>query len=96
MPKKRNRYHIKKLKKQGFSRIILAAFLIAGILIIGLIFFNPLVWRLNLRAELEKSKIASTIYDRDGAAIATLYSKTRLWVPINQIPSDLPARFYCY
>jgi penicillin-binding protein 1A len=93
MPKKRNRYRFKQPKKREFSRIILAVFLIVGILIIGLIFFNPLVWRLNLRAELEKSKIASTVYDRDGAAIATLYSKTRLWVPMNQIPVTLPQAF---
>jgi penicillin-binding protein 1A len=57
------------------------------------IFFNPFVWRLDLRAELEKSKIASTVYDRNGAAVVTLYSKTRLWAPLNRIPRQLRNAF---
>jgi penicillin-binding protein 1A len=93
MPKRRNRYHVKPVKRHGLLRLVLALFLIAGTFVIGLVFFNPLVWRLNLRAELEKSKIASTIYDRDGAEIATLYSKVRLWTPLSQMPPALPQAF---
>ena len=59
----------------------------------GLIFFNPFVWRLNLRAELEKSKVASTVYDRNGAPVITLYAKTRLWVPFREIPKALRDAF---
>jgi penicillin-binding protein 1A len=52
-----------------------------------------MVWHLNLSAELKKSRLASTLYDRDGAEIATLYSKTRLWAPLGQIPPALPEAF---
>jgi penicillin-binding protein 1A len=99
MPKKhknrgsRVRVRLIQRKQSSFSRIILAVLLSISFIVIGLIFFNPLVWRLNLRSELEKSKIASTIYDRHGAAVATLYSKTRLWVAYDQIPQDLSKAF---
>lgn len=83
-----------KLKKTNwFLRLSLAFFLLGGAALIGLIFFNPFVWRLNLRAELEKSKAASTVYDRNGEPVATLYSKPRLWVPINDIPKKLQEAF---
>lgn len=58
-----------------------------------MVFFNPLVWRLNLRSELEKSKLATTVYDRDGEPVATLFAKTRLWASLTEIPKDLQNAF---
>lgn len=63
--------------------------LITGFAVIGLVFFNPWVWKLDLRSELEKSKIATTLYDRNGEPIAGLFPNTRLWVPLRDIPLDL-------
>lgn len=82
-------------KKRGriFFRFLIGLALLVGFGIIVLVFFNPLVWRLDLRSELEKSKIATTVYDRDGEPIATLYAKTRLWVPLKDIPKDLQNAF---
>lgn len=79
----------KKVKTKKFSRIILGLILFSGFLLLFIIFFNPVVWRLNIRQELEKSKIASTVYDRRGEPIVTLYAKTRLWVPIKKMPDNL-------
>lgn len=79
--------------RHRFFRFILGLILIAGFLLVAFIFFNPLVWRLNLRAELESSKSASTVYDRNGKAIVTLYSKTRLWAPLSVIPKALQHAF---
>ncbi|HBE79607.1 MAG TPA: hypothetical protein DDW65_17795, partial [Firmicutes bacterium] len=89
----RARVRLNQEKRNSFPRIILAVLLSTSFVVIGLVFFNPLVWRLDLRSELERSKIASTIYDRHGAAVATLYSKTRLWVAYDQIPQDLSKAF---
>ena len=74
-------------------RLILGGFLLAGFGLAAMIFFNPFVWRLNLRAELEKSKIASTVYDRNGQVVANLYAKTRVWVPLREIPSEVREAF---
>ena len=74
-------------------RIILGGFLLAGFGLAVMIFFNPFVWRLNLRAELEKSKIASTVYDRNGQVVANLYAKTRVWVPLREIPPEVQEAF---
>jgi penicillin-binding protein 1A len=86
---RKNRKRHKPVKRRRFSRTILGLGLLAGFGLIFLIFFNPWVWRLNLRAELEKSKIASTVYDRKGEPIVSLYAKTRLWAPIEAIPLKL-------
>jgi penicillin-binding protein 1A len=80
-------------KSNRFLRLLLGSFLLGGAFLVVAIFFNPLVWRLNLRAELEKSKVATTVYDRNGEPVATLYSKTRLWVPIDAIPEKLREAF---
>lgn len=80
-------------KQKRFSRFVLGLFLFLGFSLVLFVFFNPLVWRLDLRAELEKSKVASTVYDRNGEPIVTLYSKTRLWVPLGAIPEDLQRAF---
>ncbi len=93
MNRSRKKNSIKKVKANHWIQLIIGIPLALFFLLIGFIFFNPLVWRLDLRAELEKSKIASTIYDRNGTAVATLYSKTRLWVPLNQIPAQLQQAF---
>lgn len=84
-----------KRKKRGrfFSRLIIGLALLVGFGIILLVFFNPLVWRLDLRSELEKSKIATTVFDRDGEPIAALYGKTRLWTQLKEIPKDLQNAF---
>jgi penicillin-binding protein 1A len=83
----------KQPKQRKFSRFVLGLFLFSGFALIVLIFFNPLVWRLNLRAAVEKSKIASIVYDRNGAPVVNLYSRTRLWVPIRDIPAELQRAF---
>lgn len=88
----RNGYRRKK-KGRIFFRFLIGIALLVGFGLIALVFFNPLVWRLDLRSELEKSKIATTVYDRDGEPIATLYEKTRLWVPLKEIPKDLQNAF---
>ncbi|MGE5582680.1 MAG: transglycosylase domain-containing protein [Bacillota bacterium] len=82
-------------KKRGrkFVRFVIGLALLAGFGIIMLVFFNPLVWRLDLRSELEKSKTATTVYDRNGEPIATLYQKTRLWAQLKEIPKDLQNAF---
>lgn len=80
-------------KKHGLIRLALGLFLLGSAVLAGFIFFNPVVWRLNLRAELEKSKVATTVFDRDGEPVATLYAKTRLWVPIEDIPKSLQQAF---
>lgn len=82
-------------KKKGriFFRFLMGIALSVSFGLIALVFFNPLVWRLDLRSELEKSKIATTVYDRDGEPIATLYEKTRLWAPLKEIPKDLRNAF---
>ena len=82
-------------KKKGriFFRLLMGIALSVGFGLIALVFFNPLVWRLDLRSELEKSKIATTVYDRNGEPIATLYAKTRLWVKLAEIPKDLQNAF---
>lgn len=83
----------RKLRIGKLFRIILAmGLLLAGVLVV-VVFFNPWVWRLDLQAELEKSKIASTIYDREGEPVATMYAKTRLWIPAEEIPDQLKKAF---
>lgn len=88
----RNQY-LKKKKPRKFFRLTIGLILLAGFVIIALVFFNPWVWRLDLRTELEKSKFSTTVYDRDGEPVATLYAKTRLWAPIEDIPKDLQNAF---
>jgi penicillin-binding protein 1A len=84
--KKKQRH---KVKTRRLSRTVLGLGLLAGFSLIFAVFFNPWVWRLNLRAELEKSKIASTVYDRNGDPIGSLYARTRLWAPLESIPRKL-------
>jgi penicillin-binding protein 1A len=84
--KKKQRH---KVKTRRLSRTIMGLGLLVGFSIIFAVFFNPWVWRLDLRAELEKTKIASTVYDRNGDPIGSLYAKTRLWAPIEIIPRQL-------
>jgi penicillin-binding protein 1A len=92
--RKRNYRQPRKPQKPNWLiRWSLGLFLLGGAVLVGLIFFNPLVWRLNLRAELEKSKVATTVYDRNGQPVATLYSKTRVWVPLDAIPKSLQEAF---
>ena len=93
MGRPKKRVNNKRLSSPSLIRWMVGLFLFIVFVLIFSIFFNPFVWRLNLRSELEKSKMASTIYDRNGEAIATMYSKTRLWVPISQIPKSLQAAF---
>lgn len=87
--RRRNRRH----QPRRFPRFILGILLISGLILTGVIFFNPWVWRLDLKKELEASKVASTVYDRDGKAIVTLYAKSRVWIPSQQIPEKLKAAF---
>lgn len=96
MVKSRKRHYRQLPKPQKMNwliRWLLGLFLLVGAVLVGLIFFNPLVWGLNLRAELEKSKVATTVFDRNGEPVATLYSKTRVWVPIRYIPKSLQEAF---
>jgi penicillin-binding protein 1A len=86
---RKSRKRRKPAKSWRLSRFLLGMGLLAGFGVVFLIFFNPWVWRLNLRAELEKSKIASTVYDRSGVPIVSLYAKTRLWAPLEVIPLKL-------
>lgn len=86
---RKSRKRRKPAKSWRLSRFLLGMGLLAGFGVVFLIFFNPWVWRLNLRAELEKSKIASTVYDRSGEPIVSLYAKTRLWAPLEVIPLRL-------
>jgi penicillin-binding protein 1A len=67
--------------------------LMAGFTVLMLVFFNPWVWRLDLRSEMEKNRFVSTIYDRDGKPVASLYAKTRLWAQIHDIPIALQNAF---
>ncbi|MCL6590631.1 MAG: PBP1A family penicillin-binding protein [Firmicutes bacterium] len=84
---------IEKPKPRRFLRFLLGLFLLTGLGLAAIIFFNPLVWRLDLRLKAEKSRASSVVYDRNGAPVASLYSKTRLWVPISQIPQPLQDAF---
>ncbi len=93
MPHSRRRKPNKPPKLRRFPRLLLGLVLAGGFLLLGLIFFNPFVWRLNLRTELEKNKAASTVYDRDGEVVADLYSQARIWVPIQKIPAALQQAF---
>ncbi|HYH03998.1 MAG TPA: PBP1A family penicillin-binding protein [Bacillota bacterium] len=94
----------KKEKSRKFSRTIIGLGLLGGFVLIVAVFFNPWVWRLNLRAELERSKFASTVYDRNGDPIVSLYAKSRLWASADTIPLQLQqayvatedARFYLH
>lgn len=81
------------MKRSRPLRFLLGFFLLGGFILAGLVFFNPFVWRLNLREELEKTKVASTVYDRSGAPVVTLYAKSRLWVPLMEIPKPLRDAF---
>ncbi len=83
----------KKRRPPRLFRLVTGLMLVAVFGIIMLVFFNPFVWRLNLRSELEKSKSATTVYDRDGEPVATLFAKTRLWAPLKDIPKDLQNAF---
>ncbi|HOJ77923.1 MAG TPA: PBP1A family penicillin-binding protein [Bacillota bacterium] len=89
--KKRSKKRAKPRRK--IPRFFLGLILLAGLVLLCLVFFNPWVWRLDLRGALEQSKVASTVYDREGAAIATLYGKPRLWIKIDQIPVKLREAF---
>jgi penicillin-binding protein 1A len=94
MPRQRRKKRPRpKVKGRRFSRTVLGIGLIAGFSLIFAVFFNPWVWRLNLRAELDKIKIASTVYDRNGEPIGSLYAKTRLWAPLGTIPTKLQQAF---
>ena len=93
MVRARKKYVYRKPKPNWLLRLLLGFFLLIGTFLVILIFFNPLVLRLNLRAELEKSKMATTVYDRNGEAVATLYAKTRLWAPLSSIPLKLQEAF---
>jgi penicillin-binding protein 1A len=86
---RKSRKRRKPVRTWRLSRFLLGIGLLVGFGVVFLIFFNPWVWRLNLRAELEKSKIASTVYDRSGEPIVSLYAKTRLWAPLEIIPPQL-------
>ena len=89
MAKSGRKIYGRKKKGRIFFRFLMGIALSVGFGLIALVFFNPLVWRLDLRSELEKSKIATTVYDRIGEPIATLYPKTRLWARLAEIPKDL-------
>ncbi|NLY75960.1 MAG: PBP1A family penicillin-binding protein [Firmicutes bacterium] len=89
MAKKVRHRYSQKRRPKWFFRFGLSLLLITGFTVIGLVFFNPWVWKLDLRSELEKSKIATTLYDRNGEPIAGLFPTTRLWVPLRDIPEDL-------
>ncbi len=93
MPKSRKKVKAKPNSPRQLPRLILGLILLCGFALIALVFFNPWVGRLNLRAELEKDKLATTVYDRNGEVIASLYSKARIWVPISQIPPALQQAF---
>ncbi len=93
MAKSKRNIYLKRKRPHRLFRFGIGLVLLIGLSTIILVFFNPLVWRLNLRAELEKSKIVTTVYDRDGGPIASLYAKTRLWAPIEDIPKDLQNAF---
>lgn len=74
-------------------RIFVGIILVLVLVAIGFVFFNPVVGRLDLEKELNASKVASTVYDRNGEPIATLYAKTRLWIPADEIPQHLKEAF---
>lgn len=93
MAKSGRNLYLKRKKPRRFLRFGLGLLLMAGFTILMLVFFNPWVWRLDLRSEMEKNKFVSTIYDRDGEPIASLYAKTRLWASIHDIPIDLQNAF---
>ncbi len=94
MSRKRSlKKRVKQVKRYRGMRLLLGMILLAGFSLIGVVFFNPLVWRLDLRAELDKNKNASMIYDRRGEPIANLYAKSRLWVSIEEMPKLLPDAF---
>jgi penicillin-binding protein 1A len=93
MPYSRRRKRRKKVKTRRFSRMVLGIGLLIGFGLVFAVFFNPWVWRLDLRAELERSKIASTVFDRHGKPIVSLYAKTRLWAPLGAIPLKLRQAF---
>lgn len=94
----------KKVTTRKFSRTIIGLGLLGAFGLIVTVFFNPWVWRLNLRAELERSKFATTVYDRNGDPIVSLYAKSRLWASTDTIPLHLQqayvatedARFYLH
>lgn len=85
--------YAKKRRPNRLLRLVIGLLLLVGMGLIGLIFFNPFIWRLDLRSELEKSKTATTVFDRDGDPVATLYAKTRLWAQLKDIPKDLQNAF---
>lgn len=93
MAKSGRSLYSKKRKPRLFFRFGLGLLLMAGFTILALVFFNPWVWRLDLRSEMEKNRFASTVYDRDGKPVASLYAKTRLWAPIYDIPIALQNAF---
>lgn len=93
MAKSGRNLYFKRKRPRRFFRFGLGLLLLAGFTILILVFFNPWVWRLDLRTELEKSRFATTIYDRDGEPVAGLYAKTRLWAPIQEIPIALRNAF---
>lgn len=89
MAKKRRKYQKSKPPLKRISQLAVALFLLLGFGLVGFIFFNPWVWRLDLRSELERNKIASTVFDRSGQPVVTLYAKTRLWTELHQIEPKL-------
>jgi penicillin-binding protein 1A len=93
MAKSGRNLYLKRKKPRRFLRFGIGLLLLAGLIILMLVFFNPWIWRLDLRSELEKSRSATTIYDRDGGPIASLYAKTRLWAGIPDIPITLQNAF---
>jgi penicillin-binding protein 1A len=93
MAKSGKKLYLKRKKPRRFFRLGIGFLLLAGLLILILVFFNPWVWRLDLRSELEKSRFATTIYDRDGGPMASLYAQTRLWARVSDIPISLQNAF---
>ena len=91
MAKKRRKQKPK--KTHVFLRLMVGAALIAGFGLLLFIFFNPWVWRLDLKKELEKSKLATTVYDRGNQPVVNLYAKNRLWVSSENIPETLKNAF---
>jgi len=80
-------------KPHALLRLTVGMALLAGFALMFFVFFNPWVWRLDLKKELEKSKVATTVYDRDNQPVVNLYAKTRLWVSSGNIPDALKNAF---
>ncbi len=80
-------------KRGWLGRFLLGLFLLAGFLLVVVIFINPLVMSLDLRQELVNNRQSSIIYDREGLPLANLHLPKRLYVPLSQIPVGLQQAF---